>query len=58
VLAVLAVLAVDMYADISDRGAARHIDRLLVTGLMNSPEFLERAGRFGYGGKQAPQPES
>ncbi|ADP83560.1 enoyl-CoA hydratase/isomerase family protein [Pseudofrankia inefficax] len=53
----VAKLAVDMYADISDRTAARNIDRLLVTGLMNSPEFLRRAGRFGYGRTPAVQPE-
>jgi enoyl-CoA hydratase/carnithine racemase len=43
----VAKLAVDMYADISDRSAQRTIDRLLVSGLMQSPELLERTRRFG-----------
>jgi enoyl-CoA hydratase/carnithine racemase len=44
----VAKLAVDMYADIHDRTAQRHIDRLLVTGLTTSPEFLERSAKFGF----------
>ncbi|MBX6388721.1 MAG: enoyl-CoA hydratase/isomerase family protein [Frankia sp.] len=48
----VAKLAVDMYADVSDRTAQRHMDRLIVSGLMNSPEFLERTRRFNFrGGK-------
>ncbi|MCK9926312.1 enoyl-CoA hydratase/isomerase family protein [Frankia sp. Mgl5] len=42
----VAKLAIDMYADVSDRTAQRHIDRLIVSGIMNSPEFLERTARF------------
>jgi hypothetical protein len=42
----IAKLAVDMYADVHDRTAQRHIDRLLVTGIMNSPEYEERTARF------------
>ncbi|MFD0687642.1 enoyl-CoA hydratase/isomerase family protein [Actinomadura fibrosa] len=46
----VAKLAVDMYADVSDRTAQRHIDRLVVSGMMNSPDFLERVKRFGFPG--------
>jgi len=35
-----------MYADVQDRTVQRHIDRLLVTGIMNSPEYEERTARF------------
>ncbi len=42
----IAKLAVDMYADVHDRTAQRHIDRLLVTGIMDSPEYAERTARF------------
>ena len=42
----IAKLAVDMYADVQDRTVQRHIDRLLVTGIMNSPEYEERTARF------------
>jgi enoyl-CoA hydratase len=42
----IAKLAVDMYADVHDRTAQRHIDRLLVSGMMNSPEYQERTARF------------
>jgi enoyl-CoA hydratase len=42
----IAKLAVDMYADVQDRTVQRHIDRLLVTGIMDSPEYKERTARF------------
>ena len=42
----VAKLAVDMYADISDRTAQRHIDRLIVSGMLTSPEYLSRMARF------------
>lgn len=38
-------LAIDMYAD-TDRTAQRHIDRLLVTGLVQSGEFDKARERF------------
>lgn len=49
----VAKLAVDMYADVSDRTAQRHIDRLLVSGLLSSPDYLERMARFAR--RQAPE---
>lgn len=42
----VAKLAVDMYTDVQDRTVQRHMDRLLVTGMMDSPEFRERTERF------------
>ncbi|MCK9897915.1 enoyl-CoA hydratase/isomerase family protein [Frankia sp. AgB32] len=42
----VAKLAIDMYADVSDRTAQRHIDRLLVSGMINSPDCLARMARF------------
>jgi enoyl-CoA hydratase/carnithine racemase len=42
-------LAVDMYADVQDRTVQRHMDRLLVTGVMDSPEFVARTARFKSG---------
>jgi enoyl-CoA hydratase len=42
----LAKLAVDMYTDVPDRTVQRHIDRIIVTGTMNSPEFRARTARF------------
>jgi enoyl-CoA hydratase len=42
----IAKLAVDMYADVHDRTAQRHIDRLLVSGMMDSPEYKKRTARF------------
>jgi enoyl-CoA hydratase len=42
----VAKLAVDMYADIADRTAQRHIDRLIVSGMLNSPDYLSRMARF------------
>lgn len=42
----VAKLAVDMYADVSDRTAQRHIDRLIVSGMINSPDYLSRMARF------------
>ena len=42
----VAKLAVDLYADIADRTAQRHIDRLLVSGMINSPDYLSRMARF------------
>ncbi|HEX4218239.1 MAG TPA: enoyl-CoA hydratase/isomerase family protein [Acidimicrobiales bacterium] len=47
-------LAVDMYADVHDRTAQRHIDRLLVTGTMDSPEYRERTARFRLEGEPRP----
>jgi enoyl-CoA hydratase/carnithine racemase len=41
----VAKLAIDMYAD-TDRTAQRHIDRLLVTGLVQSGEFDKARERF------------
>jgi enoyl-CoA hydratase len=42
----VAKLAVDLYADVSDRTAQRHIDRLIVSGMINSPDYLSRMARF------------
>jgi enoyl-CoA hydratase len=42
----VAKLAVDMYADVSDRTVQRHIDRLIVSGMLNSPDYLSRMARF------------
>ena len=42
----VAKLAVDIYADVQDRTVQRHLDRLLVTGLMDSPDFRARTDRF------------
>ena len=42
-------LAVDMYADVQDRTVQRHVDRIIVTGLQNTPEFLARTARFRKG---------
>lgn len=42
----VAKLAVDMYADVSDRTVQRHIDRLIVSGLISSPDYLTRMARF------------
>jgi enoyl-CoA hydratase/carnithine racemase len=42
----VAKLTIDMYADVSDRTAQRHIDRLVVTGMMSSGEFQARTARF------------
>jgi enoyl-CoA hydratase/carnithine racemase len=39
-------IAVDIYTDVQDRTVQRHVDRLIVTGLMNSPEFKARTERF------------
>ena len=39
-------LAVDLYADISDRAAQRHIDRLIISGMLNSPDYLSRMARY------------
>ena len=39
-------LAVDIYADVHDRTVQRHVDRLIVTGIMESPEFKARTERF------------
>jgi len=39
-------LAVDLYADISDRTAQRHIDRLIISGMLNSPDYLSRMARY------------
>jgi enoyl-CoA hydratase/carnithine racemase len=43
----LAKLAVDIYTDVPDRTVQRHIDRIIVTGTMDSPEFRARTARFG-----------
>jgi len=42
----VAKLAVDMYADVSDRTVQRHIDRLIVSGMLNSPEYRSRMARY------------
>jgi enoyl-CoA hydratase len=42
----VAKLAVDMAADVSDRTVQRHIDRLIVSGLVSSPDYLTRMARF------------
>jgi enoyl-CoA hydratase/carnithine racemase len=42
-------LAVDIYADVHDRTVQRHVDRLIVTGIMDSPEFKARTARFRAG---------
>jgi enoyl-CoA hydratase/carnithine racemase len=42
----LAKLAVDIYTDVPDRTVQRHIDRIIVTGTMDSPEFRARTARF------------
>lgn len=39
-------LAVDIYADVHDRTVQRHVDRMIVTGMMDSPEFEARTARF------------
>ena len=39
-------LAVDMYADVQDRTVQRHVDRIIVTGIRDSPEFQARTARF------------
>ena len=45
----VAKLAVDMYADISDRTAQRNIDRLIISGMLNSPDYLSRMARYTRG---------
>lgn len=45
----VAKLAVDMYADVHDRNVQRHIDRIIVSGIMDSPEFQARTARFRAG---------
>lgn len=42
----IAKLAVDLAADITDRNAQRHIDRLANTTLISSGEFAKRTARF------------
>ncbi|HEX4865350.1 MAG TPA: enoyl-CoA hydratase/isomerase family protein, partial [Acidimicrobiales bacterium] len=42
----VAKLAVDIYADVQDRTVQRHLDRLLVSAMMESAEFKERTDRF------------
>jgi enoyl-CoA hydratase/carnithine racemase len=42
----VAKLAVDIYADVHDRNVQRHIDRLIVTGIKDSPDFVARTERF------------
>lgn len=42
----LAKLAVDLAADVADRGAQRHIDRVANTTLVNSDEYRRRTARF------------
>lgn len=39
-------LAVDMYTDVHDRTVQRHVDRIIVTGIKDSPEFDARTARF------------
>jgi enoyl-CoA hydratase len=47
----VAKLAVDLYADIADRTAQRNIDRLIVSGMLNSPDYLSRMARYRRGGE-------
>ena len=42
----VAKLAVDVYTDVHDRTVQRHVDRIIVTGIMDSPEFQSRTARF------------
>jgi enoyl-CoA hydratase len=42
----MAKLAVDMAADVSDRNAQRHFDRVVNTVLVSSDEFEARTARF------------
>jgi enoyl-CoA hydratase len=42
----LAKLAIDLAADITDRNAQRHLDRIVNTTLVDSPENLARTQRF------------
>ena len=39
-------LAVDMYADVHDRTVQRHVDRIIVTGIKDSPDYEARTARF------------
>jgi hypothetical protein len=45
----LSKLALDIYADVRDRTVQRHVDRLIVTTVMDSPEFQARTERFRSG---------
>jgi enoyl-CoA hydratase len=51
----VAKLAIDVYAGMQDRTSQRHIDRLLVSGLMAGPDWKERSARFA---KPKPASES
>jgi enoyl-CoA hydratase/carnithine racemase len=42
----MAKLAIDLAADVADRNAQRHIDRIVNTSLVGSPENLARTQRF------------
>ncbi|MDB5445945.1 MAG: enoyl-CoA hydratase/isomerase family protein [Phenylobacterium sp.] len=42
----MAKLAVDLAADVADRSAQRHIDRIVNTSLVGSPEHNRRTARF------------
>lgn len=42
----LAKLAVDLYTDVHDRTVQRHVDRIIITGIRDSPEFRSRTARF------------
>jgi enoyl-CoA hydratase/carnithine racemase len=42
----VAKLAVDIAADVSDRTVQRHMDRLIVSGMLNSPDTQARMARF------------
>jgi enoyl-CoA hydratase/carnithine racemase len=42
----VAKLAVDMYADVQDRTVQRHMDRIILTGIMDSPDFRAGTARF------------
>jgi enoyl-CoA hydratase/carnithine racemase len=48
-------LAVDICADVQDRTVQRHLDRIIVTGIMDSPEFVARTERYR---RPAPDPKS
>lgn len=42
----LAKLAVDLHADVQDRTVQRHVDRIIISGMMDSSEFDARTARF------------
>jgi enoyl-CoA hydratase/carnithine racemase len=42
----VAKLAVDIYTDVHDRTVQRHVDRIIISAIMDSPEFRSRTARF------------